>query len=105
LSPTDGSSSAEGLRHRAPPLPAHGYELRQRLARALGPAGGALTPGQVYMTVSRRELPRELRRVQELALAEPPASDGALLLEGASLRRRPTSAGWSRASGAGRCRR
>ena len=34
----------------------------------------------------RLELLRELRQVQELALAEPPDSDGALLLEGASLR-------------------
>ena len=35
--------------------PAHGYELRQRLAVALGPAGGALNPGQVYVTLSRLE--------------------------------------------------
>ena len=139
--------------------PAHGYELRQRLVKALGPAGGALNPGQVYVTLSRLEraglvearevaqpshpdkkvyeltasgrervmlwltdvtwsrvvplefhlklaaaaatrltdpvalvdsqrleLLRELRQLQELALQEPPASDGALLLEGASLR-------------------
>jgi DNA-binding PadR family transcriptional regulator len=139
--------------------PAHGYELRQRLVRALGPAGGELNPGQVYVTLSRLEraglvearevvqpshpdkkvydltaagrervtrwladvtwskvaplefhlklfaaaatgladplamvdaqrleLLRELRQLQELALREPPDSDGALLLEGASLR-------------------
>jgi DNA-binding PadR family transcriptional regulator len=139
--------------------PAHGYELRQRLMQALGPAGGALNPGQVYVTLSRLEraglvearevaqprqpdkkvyeltaagrervtewlndltwskvaplefhlklvaaaatrladpvalvdsqrleLLRELRQVQELALQEPPDADGALLLEGASLR-------------------
>jgi len=35
--------------------PAHGYELRQRLVKALGPAGGALNPGQVYVTLSRLE--------------------------------------------------
>jgi DNA-binding PadR family transcriptional regulator len=35
--------------------PAHGYELRRRLASALGPAGGALNPGQVYVTLSRLE--------------------------------------------------
>jgi DNA-binding PadR family transcriptional regulator len=35
--------------------PAHGYELRQRLARALGPAGGELNPGQVYVMLSRLE--------------------------------------------------
>jgi DNA-binding PadR family transcriptional regulator len=139
--------------------PAHGYELRQRLVHALGPAGGALNPGQVYVTLSRLEraglvearevaqpshpdkkvyeltasgqervirwltdvswsrvaplefhlkltaaaatrlmdpvalvdaqrleLLRELRQLQDLALREPPHSDGALLLEGASLR-------------------
>jgi DNA-binding PadR family transcriptional regulator len=139
--------------------PAHGYELRQWLINALGPAGGALNPGQVYVTLSRLEraglveakevsqpshpdkkvyeltasgrervqqwlndvtwskvaplefhlklvvaaasrladpvalvdsqrleLLRELRDLQELALREPPDSDGALLLEGASLR-------------------
>jgi len=139
--------------------PAHGYELRQRLMQALGPAGAALNPGQVYVTLSRLEraglvearevaqpsqpdkkvyeltasglervlhwlndltwskvaplefhlklvaaaatrladpvalvdsqrleLLRELRQVQELALQEPPEADGALLLEGASLR-------------------
>jgi DNA-binding PadR family transcriptional regulator len=139
--------------------PAHGYELRQRLENALGPAGGALNPGQVYVTLSRLEraglveatdvpqpsqpdkkvyeltvagrervvrwfndlawskvaplefhlklvmaaatrladpvalvdsqrleLLRELRQLQELALDEPPDSDGALLLEGTSLR-------------------
>src|SRR6266545_4004038 len=35
--------------------PAHGYELRQRLVQALGPVGGALNPGQVYVTLSRLE--------------------------------------------------
>jgi DNA-binding PadR family transcriptional regulator len=35
--------------------PVHGYELRMRLMRALGPAGGALNPGQVYVTLSRLE--------------------------------------------------
>jgi DNA-binding PadR family transcriptional regulator len=138
---------------------AHGYELRQRLVKALGPAGGALNPGQVYVTLARLErsglvearevaqpshpdkkvyeltasgrervlqwltdlswpkpaplefhlklvaasatrladpvalvdsqrleLLRRLRQLQELASSEPPDSDGALLLEGASLR-------------------
>src|SRR4029453_17528976 len=41
--------------------PAHGYELRQRLAAALGPAGGALNPGQVYVTLSRVERSRLVR--------------------------------------------
>src|SRR5262245_48429048 len=35
--------------------PAHGYELRGRLAAALGPAGAVLNPGQVYVTLSRLE--------------------------------------------------
>jgi DNA-binding PadR family transcriptional regulator len=35
--------------------PAHGYELRQRLVQALGPAGGVLNPGQVYVTLARLE--------------------------------------------------
>lgn len=35
--------------------PAHGYELRQRLVRALGPAGDLLNPGQVYVTLTRLE--------------------------------------------------
>lgn len=33
--------------------PAHGYELWQRLSAALGPAGEALNPGQVYVTLGR----------------------------------------------------
>jgi DNA-binding PadR family transcriptional regulator len=139
--------------------PAHGYELRQRLVKALGPVGGELNPGQVYVTLSRLEraglvearevaqpshpdkkvyeltpsgrervlqwltdlswskaaplqfhlklaaaaatrladpvalvdsqrleLLRELRQLQELAQRELPDSDGALLLEGVSLR-------------------
>ena len=137
--------------------PAHGYELRQRLVKALGPAGGALNPGQGACPVSsvpgwsrrwrspsrairtkkvyeltaagrervhrwladvtwskvapvefhlklvvaaatrladpvalvdaqRLELLRELHQLQELALEEPADADGALLLEGASLR-------------------
>ena len=35
--------------------PAHGYGLRQRLTRALGPIGEVLNPGQVYITLSRLE--------------------------------------------------
>ncbi len=139
--------------------PLHGYELRMRLVRALGPAGSALNPGQVYITLARLEraglvrseeverpgradrkvyeltaagrervdrwlvdvtwqkvaptefhlklvaaaatrladpvtlvdlqrleLLRQLRDVQELALAEPPDGEGALLLEGTALR-------------------
>src|SRR5262245_34046926 len=45
--------------------PTYGYELRQRLEAALGPAGGAMNPGQVYVTLARLErggLVREERR-------------------------------------------
>ena len=35
--------------------PAHGYDLRQRLLGALGPAGQGLNPGQVYVTLARLE--------------------------------------------------
>ena len=35
--------------------PAHGYELRARLARALGPLGDAISSGQVYVALSRLE--------------------------------------------------
>ena len=44
--------------------PAHGYELRQRLGAALGPAGGALNPGQVYVTLSRLERAGLVRAVE-----------------------------------------
>src|SRR5262249_31688715 len=45
--------------------PAHGYELRQRLSRALGMVGEALNPGQVYVTLSRLE-PAGLVRLDEV---------------------------------------
>lgn len=35
--------------------PSHGYDLRKRLAAALGPLGGALNAGQVYVTLTRLE--------------------------------------------------
>ncbi len=35
--------------------PAHGYELRQRLTKALGPVGEVLNPGQIYVTLARLE--------------------------------------------------
>ena len=35
--------------------PAHGYELRSRLARALGPLGEAMNAGQIYVALSRLE--------------------------------------------------
>lgn len=35
--------------------PSHGYELRARLEKALGPLGEALNAGQIYVTLSRLE--------------------------------------------------
>jgi DNA-binding PadR family transcriptional regulator len=35
--------------------PSHGYELRARLDRALGPLGEAMNAGQIYVTLSRLE--------------------------------------------------
>ncbi|WP_225847649.1 PadR family transcriptional regulator [Streptomyces sp. HPF1205] len=35
--------------------PSHGYDLRRRLAAALGPLGEALNAGQVYVTLARLE--------------------------------------------------
>jgi DNA-binding PadR family transcriptional regulator len=35
--------------------PSHGYELRARLRRALGPLGDAMNAGQVYVTLARLE--------------------------------------------------
>ncbi|PRX98951.1 PadR family transcriptional regulator [Allonocardiopsis opalescens] len=35
--------------------PSHGYDLRRRLAAALGPLGEALNAGQIYVTLTRLE--------------------------------------------------
>jgi DNA-binding PadR family transcriptional regulator len=35
--------------------PSHGYELRSRLAAALGPLGETLNAGQIYVTLTRLE--------------------------------------------------
>jgi DNA-binding PadR family transcriptional regulator len=35
--------------------PSHGYQLRARLQRALGPAGDAMNAGQIYVTLARLE--------------------------------------------------
>jgi DNA-binding PadR family transcriptional regulator len=35
--------------------PSHGYQLRARLREALGPLGGAVNDGQVYVTLTRLE--------------------------------------------------
>src|SRR5215510_10778547 len=51
--------------------PAHGYELRQRLAEVLGPVGEVLNPGQVYVTLSRLERAGLARGVQVEQSAAP----------------------------------
>jgi DNA-binding PadR family transcriptional regulator len=51
--------------------PAHGYELRQRLTRALGPIGEVLNPGQVYVTLSRLERAGLVRSDQVAQAAAP----------------------------------
>jgi DNA-binding PadR family transcriptional regulator len=35
--------------------PSHGYELRSRLGRALGPLGEGMNAGQIYVTLTRLE--------------------------------------------------
>lgn len=35
--------------------PAHGYHLRARLQRSLGPLGESMNPGQIYVTLARLE--------------------------------------------------
>jgi DNA-binding PadR family transcriptional regulator len=51
--------------------PAHGYELRQRLAKALGPVGEVLNPGQVYVTLGRLERAGFVRADQVAQTAAP----------------------------------
>jgi DNA-binding PadR family transcriptional regulator len=51
--------------------PAHGYELRHRLASALGAVGEVLNPGQVYVTLSRLERAGLVRGVQVTQSAAP----------------------------------
>jgi DNA-binding PadR family transcriptional regulator len=51
--------------------PVHGYELRQRLTRALGPIGEVLNPGQVYITLSRLERAGLVRSDQVAQAAAP----------------------------------
>jgi DNA-binding PadR family transcriptional regulator len=51
--------------------PAHGYELRQRLAAAMGPVGEVLNSGQVYVTLSRLERAGLVRGMQVTQSAAP----------------------------------
>jgi DNA-binding PadR family transcriptional regulator len=51
--------------------PAHGYELRQRLTRALGPVGEVLNSGQIYVTLARLERSGLVRGVQVEQSAAP----------------------------------
>ena len=54
--------------------------------KLLAAAAAHLADPVALVDAQRLELLRELRQLQELAQAEPPDSDGSLLLEGASLR-------------------
>ena len=51
--------------------PVHGYELRQRLTRALGSVGEVLNPGQIYVTLSRLERAGLVRADQVAQTAAP----------------------------------
>ncbi|MET9552271.1 PadR family transcriptional regulator [Streptomyces sp. NPDC006645] len=47
--------------------PSHGYDLRRRLAAALGPLGETLNAGQVYVTLTRLEKAGLVVQVREEA--------------------------------------
>jgi DNA-binding PadR family transcriptional regulator len=49
--------------------PAHGYELRARLATALGPLAGVVSSGQVYVTLGRLERAGLIAATQETTSA------------------------------------
>jgi DNA-binding PadR family transcriptional regulator len=51
--------------------PAHGYQLQAQLVLALGPLGGALNPGHVYVTLSRVEK-ASLVRAEHVGQADRP---------------------------------
>lgn len=51
--------------------PTHGYELRARLQLALGPLGGALNAGQVYVTLARLEKAGLIRAAERAASDRP----------------------------------
>ena len=46
--------------------PSHGYELRARIERALGPLAEGFNAGQMYVTLGRLELPSVRRIVGDL---------------------------------------
>ncbi|MEV0270692.1 PadR family transcriptional regulator [Hamadaea sp. NPDC050747] len=45
--------------------PSHGYDLRRRLASALGPLGETLNAGQIYVTLTRLERAGLVRQERE----------------------------------------
>jgi DNA-binding PadR family transcriptional regulator len=51
--------------------PAHGYELRLRITRALGSVGEVVNPGQMYVTLGRLERAGLVRGVQVEQSAAP----------------------------------
>jgi DNA-binding PadR family transcriptional regulator len=52
--------------------PSHGYQLRARLQRALGPAGDSMNAGQIYVTLSRLEKAGLVTCEQSAGLADRP---------------------------------
>ncbi|NEC63945.1 PadR family transcriptional regulator [Streptomyces sp. SID9727] len=52
--------------------PSHGYDLRRRLAVALGPLGDGLNAGQVYVTLTRLEKAGLVVQVREEAAVRGP---------------------------------
>jgi DNA-binding PadR family transcriptional regulator len=51
---------------------AHGYELRLRLQRALGPLGEAMNAGQIYVTLTRLEKAGLVASARSSGLADRP---------------------------------
>ena len=52
--------------------PSHGYQLRARLRRALGPVGDAMNGGQIYVTLTRLEKAGLAVSEQSAAVADRP---------------------------------
>jgi len=52
--------------------PSHGYQLRARLRRALGPVGDAMNDGQIYVTLTRLEKAGLAVSEQSAAVADRP---------------------------------
>ena len=60
--------------------PSHGYQLRARLDRALGPLGEAMNAGQIYVTLGRLEKAGLVAREEAAELGGSSRSQGATRL-------------------------